>query len=90
MRSLKFKLCVFGYAVSFIVFSVLTVKLAEIRSSCTKQKAEISKLVKKVKKLKSENRELMIEFYREVKPKKVDNSTNYMKLLHENEVIYLK
>jgi len=90
VKSLKFKLCVLGYAISFIAFSVLTVKLAEIRSSCTKQKAEIFKLVKKIRRLKSKNRELMIEFHEEVKPKKIDNSTSRMKLLHENEVIYLK
>jgi hypothetical protein len=78
------------YFLSFLIVGVFTVKLIEVRSACTRQKAAISVLVKKIKLYRSKNRELMIEFFEIVEPKNVDERTKYMKLLRENEVVYLK
>ncbi len=90
MRSLLNRFCFVAYAVSTLVFIVLAIKVVDVRSKCTGEKAKISKLVSKIKSLKDENSRLIVEFYREVRPKIVDKETKDMKILHENEVKYLK
>ncbi len=90
MRSLLTRFCFVAYAVSILVFIVLAVKVVNVRSKCTGEKAKISKLVSEIKSLKDENSRLVVEFYREVRPEIVDKETKDMKILHENEVKYLK
>jgi len=90
MRSLLTRFCFAAYVVSLVVFVFLAMKVIDIRSKCTKEKAVISKLVSEIKSLKDENNRLMIEFYREVRPRVVDRRTENMKILHENGVKYLK
>ena len=90
MRSLLTRFCFAAYVVSLVVFVFLAMKVIDIRSKCTKEKAVISKLVSEIKSLKDENNRLMIEFYREVRPRVVDRRTEDMKILHENGVKYLK
>jgi len=90
MKSRQEKFCYLAYLVSLIVFIFLAVKVVDVRSRCTREKARISKLVSEIKSLKDENNRLIVEFYREVRPKVVDEETKDMKILHENEVKYLK
>ena len=90
MRSLLTRFCFAAYVVSLVIFIFLAMKVIDVRSKCTKEKAVISKLVSEIKSLKDENNRLMVEFYREVRPKVVDEKTKGMKILHENGVKYLK
>jgi len=90
MRSLLNRFCVLAYFVSIVVFTFLAMKVIDIRSQCTGEKAKISRLVSQIKSLKDENNRLVIKFYKEVRPKVVDDETKDMKLLHENGVKYLR
>ncbi len=90
MRSLLTRFCFVAYVVSLVIFIFLAMKVIDVRSKCTKEKAVISKLVSEIKSLKDENNRLMVEFYREVRPKVVDEKTKDMEILHENGVKYLK
>ena len=90
MRSLLTRFCFAAYVVSLVIFIFLAMKVIDVRSKCTKEKAVISKLVSEIKSLKDENNRLMVEFYREVRPKVVDERTKDMEILHENGVKYLK
>ncbi len=90
MRSLLNRFCFTAYVVSLLVFIVLAVKVVNVRSKCTKEKARISRLISEIKLLKDKNNRLIIEFYREVRPEIVDKETKDMKVLHENEVMYLR
>lgn len=90
MKSRQVKLCYLLYAVSLVAFIVLAMKVVNVRSKCTGEKARISKLVSEIRSLKDKNNRLIVEFYREVRPKVVDEETKDMKILHENEVKYLK
>ena len=90
MRSLLNKFCFAAYAVSLLVFIILAVKVVNVRSKCTKEKARISRLVSDIKLLKDRNNRLIVEFYREVRPEIVDKETKDMEILHENEVKYLR
>ena len=84
------KLCILTVFLSISVFLVLAFKVVKIRSECTKEESKISSLIGEIGRLKNENKRLNIEFYSLVKPKFVDNGTKNLKLLHENEVKYLR
>jgi len=79
-----------AYVVSILVFTLFVVKVIDVRSKCTKEKAVISKLVSEIKGFKDENNRLLVKFYENVRPKLVDRKTEDLKILHENEVKYLK
>jgi hypothetical protein len=84
------KLCILTVLLSISLFLILAFKVVKIRSECTKAEARISSLIGEIGHLKNENKRLNIEFYKLVKPKLVDNETKDLKLLHENEVKYLR
>ncbi|WP_142934740.1 hypothetical protein [Balnearium lithotrophicum] len=90
VREIFDKLCILTVLLSISVFLILAFKVVKIRSECTKAEARISSLIGEIGRLKNENKRLNIEFYRLVKPKSVDNETKDLKLLHENEVKYLR
>ncbi len=79
-----------AYVVSISVFTVFIVKIIDVRSKCTKEKAVISRLISEIKGFKDENNRLLVKFYKDVRPKLVDKKTKDLKILHENEVKYLK
>jgi uncharacterized protein YlxW (UPF0749 family) len=83
-------LCVILYAVSCVLAIVISAKVANIRSKCTHQKAKITKLVKEIENLKEENNRLTIKYYSILNPKNVDENSQNLRLLGENEVKYLK
>ncbi|MEO2067999.1 MAG: hypothetical protein ABGX27_00610 [Desulfurobacteriaceae bacterium] len=83
-------LCALSYFVSFILMVAISLKVVSIRSKCTSERAKITKVVKHIEQLKEENNRLTNEFFRKLNPKTVDDQTKNMKILHENEVKYLK
>ena len=90
MKKLLEYLCVILYAVSCVLAIVISAKVANIRSKCTHQKAKITKLVKEIENLKEENNRLTIKYYSILNPKNVDENSQNLRLLGENEVKYLK
>ena len=90
MKKASFYLCVVLYVVSCVLAIVISAKVANIRSKCTHQKAKITKLVKEIENLKDENNRLTIKYYSILNPKNVDENSQNLRLLGENEVKYLK
>ena len=90
MKKLLEYLCVILYAVSCVLAIVISAKVANIRSKCTHQKAKITKLVKEIENLKEENNRLTIKYYSILNPKNVDEISQNLRLLGENEGKYLK
>ncbi len=88
-NSLRY-ICILSYIATVAAVMLVSFKVINIRSMCTFEKAKITKLVKRIERLKEENNRLTIEFYRKLKPKTVDSMTKEMDLLHENEVKYLR
>lgn len=88
-RSLHYT-CILSYTATLLIFVLVSIKIINIRSQCTSEKANITKLVKQIEELKEENNRLNIDFYKKLKPKTVDSMTKNMNLLHENEVKYLR
>jgi hypothetical protein len=80
--------CFISYAISLIAALAILYQVINVRSKCTQEKARISKVLSKIQNLKDENAQLMIEYYRTVRPAKVDKGSRDLKLLHENEVEY--
>jgi len=90
IQSLLNKLCFLLLLVSAVSTIFLISKVIKVRSECVREQSRISALVKEIESYRDENKRLKIDFYSSVKPKLVDNETAEMKLLHENEVKYLK
>ena len=83
-------LCLFLYLLSALLALLIVVKVVEVRSKCTKERARISSLVSEIKELKEQNNRLMVEYYETVRPELFDKATKELKILHENEVKYIK
>jgi len=90
VKKASFYLCVVLYVVSCVLAIIISAKVANIRSKCTHQKEKITRLVKEIENLKEENNRLMIKYYSILNPKTVDENTQNLKPLKENEVKYLK
>ncbi len=84
------KFCIISYILSILIMTILSFKLINVRSKCIRERARLSKLIDKIETLKRENNDLSIVFYKDLNPQKVDNNTQDMLLLHENEVKYIK
>lgn len=90
MKSLFVRFCFLAYIISFVVFTLLAIKIANVRSSCTKERAKISKLLIDIKEFKDENNRLLVKFYSSVRPGLVDTKTKDMEILKESGVKYLR
>nr|WP_163329464.1 hypothetical protein [Desulfurobacterium thermolithotrophum] len=90
MKNLKKYFCFLSYLISLVVVLFVSIKIINIRSKCTYERSKISKLINRIEQLKEENNRMTIEFYRKLRPEIIDSKSKDMKLLHENEVKYLK
>jgi FtsZ-binding cell division protein ZapB len=83
-------MCILSYILSILLVAIFSLKIVNIRSKCTFERAKITKVLKGIEELKEENNRLTNEFFRKLNPKTIDSETQHMKLLHENEVKYLR
>ncbi|ADU97139.1 hypothetical protein [Thermovibrio ammonificans] len=90
LRKLLNATCILSYILSVAVVVAVVSKIISVRSKCTQEKAKISKLLHQIQRLKDENNQLMIRYYTLLRPAEVDKNSKGLKLLHENEVKYVR
>jgi len=89
-RSASGLLCTASYILSLPSVILVSMGVVDIRSRCTRQKEEITRLVREIEELRQENDFLMVKYYSLLNPEKIDKHSENLKLLKENEIKYLK
>ena len=83
-------ICTVLNLISIIAAVLLSFKVIQLRSKCTVERANLTKLISKIQNLRRENEILKAQYYRYLSPESVDKNTKNLLILKDNEVYYLK